>query len=163
MIRSFFRHALVLALLLFLAAPASSGHKSRSKDLPGTYFDEYSVLFAETRELRVVEKFLEIEATDDPNLFLYSQCWRLLDGGEWNHERGGLVVTRRRGRKSVEFSVVEAEFNVVEGSTGFMLGRMSKKNHLSMSYHGLGRGIVFHMEPRRVRDAVLDEESCPIE
>ena len=45
-----------------------------------------------------------------------------------------------------------------------MLGRMSRKNRFELSYHGLGRGIVFHMEPERIgADIELDEFSCPVE
>ena len=161
MTRPLLRFGLLLGSFLLIAAPAV-GDKSRARDLPGTYYDQYNVLFGETGEIRIVEKYLEIEATQDPLLFRYSQCWRLVEGGDWNHERGGLVITRR-GRKTVEFSVVEAEFAVEEGSTGFMLGRMSRKNRLALSYHGLGRGIVFHMEPERVEDAALDEFTCPLE
>ena len=162
MTRLLLQSALLFGLLLLFTLPASAEPKGRIRQLPGAYYAQYNVLFSETGEIRAVEKFLEIETTEDPFLFLYSQCWRLLDGGDWNHERGGLVVTES-GRRKIDFSVVEVEFGVEEGSTGFMLGHMSSKNRLEMSYHGLLRGIVFHMLPRRVKDVELDEFSCPVD
>ena len=57
---------------------------------------------------------------------------------------------------------MEAEDAPIEGSTGFFQGRMVHRNLLDINYHGLGRGIVFRMKPRKTEDPV-DELSCPLD
>ena len=116
------------------------------QNLPGTYHAEYPVLFSETGDIETVEKFLWIQATAEPELFEYQQCWRLQGGsGEWNHEIGGLVISSEL-HQPVEFFIAEVVDPPLEGSTGFFSGRMLSLGKLDMVYNGLDRGIVFNVK-----------------
>lgn len=157
--------ALVMTIIMLLLPQDSNakplkgkkGKKNSSSYLAGKYYSKYNVLFAEREELALVEKFIIIDATEDAQLFHYRHCWRLADGGTWNYERGGLVVSGKG-----DFTVAEVSKDIVEGSTGFFSGYLSDKDRLMMTYTGIGRGIVFHMEPERQDEAMLDENACPM-
>ena len=129
--------------------------------LAGTYYAHYPVLFGETGNILNVEKFLTIESTQAPHLFLYAQCWRLVEGGGWNHEKGALVISSEPG-SPLEFWIVEALNSPVEGSTGFFEGQMLSRDRLDIIYLGLDRAIVFRMDAGRT-DIPVDSFSCPLE
>lgn len=142
-------------------AQANPGVNEHGIHLIGTYEAEYEVLFGETGDLITIEKFLRITPTENGSLFLYDQCWRRKDlGGEWNRESGGLVLSSDRSN-NVTFSIVEAGETPVEGSTGFFTGRSLNRETLDIVYHGLGRGIVFRMIPRKI-DAAFEVDVCPL-
>ena len=124
------------------------------------YYGHYPVLFGETGEVQKGEKFLTIQPTEEPHLLLYDHCWRL-PGGDWNHEKGALIV-KSQPRGAVEFNIVEAGSAPEEGSTGFFEGRMRSRDRLDIVYSGLGRAIVFQMDARRT-DVPVDSFSCPLQ
>lgn len=83
-----------------------------------------------------------------------------MDGGDWNPERGGLVVTSSPGA-AVEFAIAEAGPTPEEGSSGIIHGRMLSRDAIEIVYLGLSRGIVFRSQAERTKTPV-DKASCPV-
>jgi len=152
----------ILALCLicgFGAARSADAQNTDPRQLAGTYHDTYAALIAHKSKIWKVEKYLTIRATEDPNLFYYEQCWRRMDGGDWNPERGGLVVTSQPGAV-VEFAVAEVGPAPTEGSSGIIHGRILSGDVIEIVYLGLSRGIVFRSQAKRTKAAV-GKDSCP--
>ena len=151
-----------LAFCLLCGLGVARGADTRNTDprqLAGTYHDTYAALIGYNSEIWKVEKYLTIRATEDPNRFYYEQCWRRMDGGDWNPEKGGLVVTSSPDAV-VEFAVAEAGPAPAEGTSGIIHGRMLSRDAIDIAYLGLGRGIVFRSQAKRTNVAD-DKASCP--
>ena len=150
--------AFVLSCGIGVAHGADTQNTDPSQ-LAGTYHDTYAALIADKSEIWKVEKFLTIRATEDPNLFYYEQCWRRMDGGDWNPERGGLVVTSSPDAV-VDFAVAEAGPAPEEGTSGIIHGRMLSRDIIDITSLGLHRGIAFRSQAKRTKAAV-GKDSCP--
>ena len=155
----------ILAVSVCFGAGSASraAQNTDPSQLAGTYRATYPALIGDKAEIWKIEKFLTIRATEEPNLFLYEQCWRRADGGDWNAERGGLVVTSRPNA-AVELAISEvreAGPKRGEARPGVMTGRMLGSDGVEIVYTGLESGVVFRGEAKRTERAV-DKSSCPL-